>query len=198
MGKESNAAVKNFVKGWRAKVGNWTNMGVVYVAGLGHVDLISEAWEQWIYEHLTMVVVSIASELFGVMKAEVFGHAMDSRVEGILNINETRVFVTNGTQSIYRGGAAIMDWVDGLMDDNDEEWFENTTVTASNKPGWSANIFPVATLKGMMRQSLGMGVGFLEASMQTAETRVFGQWMKNILNVTQASRRLAAAHVNTT
>merc|ERR1719183_2161173 len=37
-----------------------------------------------------------------------------------------------------------------------------------------------------------MGVAFLESSMKTAEARIFGRWMKNIVNVTQ-SRRLSAS-----
>ena len=65
-------------------------------------------------------------------------NAKGSSVKGILSINKTRLFVSNGAQAAAAPTIPILEWVESLMQNNSDEWFGNTTSPSSDVAGWSA------------------------------------------------------------
>jgi len=194
----SKSVVRKYIGAWQLKYGKTEDVGVVETKDkdgkVGKKDLIENPMEIWLYDHLVMVVISIVGEMASRIEATGFGGELETLVEGVMDFNGTEM-PTGGEAGVHQfiGSNETMEWIDDLMDN--ENWYFDTNVTGTYI-SFMQPLIPHRLIKSMIRESMGIGVGFLESTLKTAEARIVGRWMKNAKAASKA-RRLAYAEGRT-
>jgi len=189
----SKTVVRKYIEAWQGKHGKPKDVGVVETKD-GKEDLINNPMEIWLYDHMVMVVISIVGEMASRIEATGFGGELETLVEGVMKFDGTEM-PTGGELGVrqFVGSNETMEWIDDLMDN--ENWYFDTNVSGT-RMSFMQPLIPHRLIKAMIRESMSIGIGFLESTLKTAEARIVGRWMKNAKAASKA-RRLAYAETRT-